>query len=249
MVDQSGFVEEWDEETGDHEMKAGYDPNVRDAILDQEGVAAEVLFPDADVLGTGRLASSPFGSGLGSGQGVDPAAVKAGARAHNRWLADFCATNPDRRIGVAVVPITAGVDDAVAEIHAAAEAGLRGVLIPTRWFDAAAYHDLAYDPVWAACEEAGARAAHPLRCRARRTTSIGPGFVPIYAAEAWWWAARPFWVLLLSGVFERHPGLKYSIAENGAWWVPDLDAAAWTRSGWARTTPASSATCSSRTSR
>jgi predicted TIM-barrel fold metal-dependent hydrolase len=29
-------------------------------------------------------------------------------------------------------------------------------------------------------------------------------------------------VLLLSGVFERHPSLKYSIAENGAWWVPDL---------------------------
>src|SRR4029453_17089729 len=114
MVNEA-FVEEWDEETGDHEMKAGYDPTVRDAILDQEGVAAEVLFPDADVLGTGRLASSPFGSGLGSGAGADPAALKAGARAHNRWLSDFCATNPDRRLGVAVVPITAGVDDAVAE--------------------------------------------------------------------------------------------------------------------------------------
>jgi hypothetical protein len=75
----TAFVEEWDEETGDHEMRAGYDPAVRDAILDQEGVAAEVLFPDADVLGTGRLASSPFGSGLGSGAGVDPTAVKAGA--------------------------------------------------------------------------------------------------------------------------------------------------------------------------
>jgi predicted TIM-barrel fold metal-dependent hydrolase len=40
--------------------------------------------------------------------------------------------------------------------------------------------------------------------------------------EAWWCAARPLWVLLLSGVFERHPGLNYSIAENGAWWVPDM---------------------------
>jgi predicted TIM-barrel fold metal-dependent hydrolase len=51
---------------------------------------------------------------------------------------------------------------------------------------------------------------------------LGPGFVPIYAAESWWWAARPFWVLILSGVFERHPALRYSIAENGAWWVPDI---------------------------
>src|SRR4051812_94463 len=155
MVDQSSFVQEWDEETGDAEMKAGYDPATRDAILDQEGVAAEVLFPDADVLGTGRLASSPFGSGLGSGRDADPAAVKAGARAHNRWLAAFCATNPARRLGGALVPTTAGVDDAVAQVHEAAEAGLRGILIPTRWFDGAAYHDLAYDPVWSACEEAG----------------------------------------------------------------------------------------------
>jgi hypothetical protein len=37
-----------------------------------------------------------------------------------------------------------------------------------------------------------------------------------------WWAARPFWVLILAGVFERHPALSYSIAENGAWWVPDI---------------------------
>jgi predicted TIM-barrel fold metal-dependent hydrolase len=215
------FVDEWDEETGDHDMKAGYDPGARDAILDREGVAAEVLFPDADVLGTGRLASSPFGSGLGSGADADPEAVRAGARAHNRWLADFCATNPSRRIGVAVVPVTAGIDEAVAEVHAAAERGLRGVMIPTRWFDAPAYLDLGYDPVWAACAEAGL-VVHTHSGAGPADYPLGPGFVSIYAAEAWWWAARPFWVLVLSGVFERHPTLRYSIAENGAWWVPDL---------------------------
>jgi predicted TIM-barrel fold metal-dependent hydrolase len=217
----TAFVEEWDEETGDREMKAGYDPDVRDGILDQEGVAAEVLFPDADVLGTGRLASSPFGSGLGSGSGADPANVKAGARAHNRWLADFCATNPARRIGVAVVPVTAGVEDAVAQVGAAAEAGLRGIMIPTRWFDAPAYLDPGYDPVWAACAEAGL-VLHTHSGAGPADYTLGPGFLPIYAAEAWWWAARPFWVLVLSGVFERHPALRYSIAENGAWWVPDI---------------------------
>jgi predicted TIM-barrel fold metal-dependent hydrolase len=217
----TAFVDEWDEETGDAEMRAGYDPATRDAILDKEGVAAEVLFPDADVLGTGRLASSPFGSGLGSGAGADPAALKAGARAHNRWLSDFCATNPARRIGVAVVPITAGVEEAVAEIHIAAERGLGGVLIPTRWFDAPAYLDPCYEPVWAACEATGL-VLHTHSGAGPADYTLGPGFLSIYAAEAWWWAARPFWVLVLSGVFERHPGLRYSIAENGAWWVPDI---------------------------
>jgi predicted TIM-barrel fold metal-dependent hydrolase len=219
--DNTAFVEEWDEETGDRDLKAGYDPATRDAILDREGVAAEVLFPDADVLGTGRLASSPFGSGLGSGVGVDPANIQAGARAHNRWLADFCATNPHRRIGVAVVPITAGVDAAVAQVHEAAEAGLRGIMIPTRWFDAPAYIDPSYDPVWAACAETGL-VVHTHSGAGPADYTLGPGFLAIYAAEAWWWAARPFWVLVLSGVFERHPELRYSIAENGAWWVPDI---------------------------
>jgi predicted TIM-barrel fold metal-dependent hydrolase len=214
------FIEEWDEETGDHDILAGYDPTVRDAILDQEGVAAEVLFPDADVLGVGRLGASPFGSGLASGRDSAPDAVKAGARAHNRWLADFCKTNPHRRIGVAVVPVTAGVDDAVAEVHAAANMGLRGVMMPTRWFDQPAYIDPAYDAFWAACAEAGL-VLHTHSGAGPSDYQPGPGFVSIYATEAWWWAARPFWVLLLSGVFERHPNLKYSIAENGAWWVPD----------------------------
>jgi predicted TIM-barrel fold metal-dependent hydrolase len=217
----AAFVEEWDEETGDHEMKAAYDPAARDAILDQEGVAAEVIFPDADVLGTGRLASSPFGSGLGSGVGVDPAAVKEGARAHNRWLADFCATNPTRRIGVAVVPVTSGVEDAVASVGAAADRGLRGVMIPTRWFDAPAYLDPVYEPFWAACAEAR-MVLHTHSGAGPADYTLGPGMISIYAAEAWWWAARPFWVLVLAGVFERHPGLQYSIAENGAWWVPDI---------------------------
>jgi predicted TIM-barrel fold metal-dependent hydrolase len=217
----SDFVEEWQDETGDHEMLAGYDPSVRDRILDEEGVAAEVLFPDADVLGTGRLASSPFGSGLASGVDADPEAVKAGARAHNRWLADFCATNPHRRIGVAVVPVTAGVDDAVREVHAAAELGLRGVMIPTRWFDQPAYLDPCYESFWAACAETGL-VVHTHSGAGPADYTIGPGMIGIYAAEAWWWAARPFWVLVLSGVFERHPTLRYSIAENGAWWVPDI---------------------------
>ena len=30
--------------------------------------------------------------------------LKAGVRAYNRWLADFCAANPDRHVGIALVP-------------------------------------------------------------------------------------------------------------------------------------------------
>jgi predicted TIM-barrel fold metal-dependent hydrolase len=215
------FGSQWEAQTGDGGLSAAYDSAVRRAKLDAEGVAVEVLFPDADVLGTGRVASSPFGSGLASGRDTEPELVLAGARAHNRWLADFCAEEPDRRVGVAVVPITVDVDLALAEIRAVRELGLTGVMIPTRWFDAAAYHDPVYEPVWSTLEELG-MVLHTHSGAGPADYEVGPGFMAIYATEAWWWAARPLWVLLWSGVFERHPGLAYSIAENGAWWVPDL---------------------------
>ncbi len=54
----------------------------------------------------------------------------AGLRAHNRWMADFCADTPGRRAGMAQVFLN-DVDDAVAEIEWAAEQR------PVRWHPAA----------------------------------------------------------------------------------------------------------------
>ena len=215
------FKKDWEALTGDGGLLAAYDSDARNERLDGEGVAAEVLFPDADVLGTGRVAASPFGSGLSGGVDTDPELVMAGARAHNRWLADFQAKEPHRRVGVAVVPVVIDVDLALDEIRAIAELGLRAVMIPTRWMDRPAYHEERYEPVWAELERLGL-VLHTHSGAGPTDYGIGPGFMAIYATEAYWWAARPLWVLIWSGVFERHPGLKYVVAENGAWWLPDI---------------------------
>ncbi len=215
------FRKEWEAKTGDGGLLAAFDSDARNEKLDVEGVAAEVLFPDADVLGTGRVAASPFGSGLSSSGDSVPELVMAGARAHNRWLADFCAKEPHRRIGVAVVPIVHDIDAAVTEIRAVHDLGLKGVLMPTRWMAEPAYHDPRYEPVWSTLEDLG-MVLHTHSGAGPTDYDIGPGFMAIYATEAYWWAARPLWVLLWSGVFERHPNLKYVIAENGAWWLPDI---------------------------
>jgi len=216
------FREAWESETGDGGLLAAYDSDARNERLDGEGVAAEVLFPDADVLGTGRVAASPFGSGLGNPTGCDGELMFAGARTHNRWLADFCAKEPHRRIGVGVVPVTVDVDAAVTEVHEVADRGLRGVLIPTRWFDEPAYLDPRYEPFWAAVEERGLVLHTHSGAGPTDYDPLLPGAMAVYATEAYWWAARPLWVLLWGGVFDRHPDLRYVVAENGAWWVPDL---------------------------
>jgi len=217
--EQEKFREEWEEETGDGGRLASYDPATRDAELDKEGIAGEVIFPDADVLGGG--ASAPFSAGLQSSGELDGDLVMAGARAHNRWLAELCSSSPERRCGVATVPILHDIDAAVAEMHRVAGDGLRAMLIPTLWGDKPAYHDPRYEPVWAAAEELGL-VVNVHSGGSSRDIHPGPGMVPIYATEAWWWAARPLWVLLWSGVFDRHPGLRFAVTEDGAWWLPDI---------------------------
>ena len=150
-------------------MRGAFDPAQRDKELDGDGVAGEVLFPDADAITGG--ASPPFGAGLSAADIADPELAFAGARAHNRFLAELCAHSPERRAGVALVPITHDVDRAVAEIEWAAANGLRGgILVPTMWRDHAPYIDPMYEPVWAAC------AAPTCRCtrtpaRRRRTST------------------------------------------------------------------------------
>jgi predicted TIM-barrel fold metal-dependent hydrolase len=217
--EQEKFRVDWEEETGDGGALASYDPATRDTELDREGIAGEVIFPDADVLGGG--ASAPFSAGLQSDGSLDGELVMAGARAHNRWLAELCSSSPERRCGVATIPILHDIDAAVEEMGRVAESGLRAMMIPTLWGDKPAYHDPVYEPIWAAAEDLDlAIAIHS--GGASKDIDPGPGMVPIYATEAWWWAARPLWVLLWSGLFDRRPGLRIAVTEDGAWWLPDI---------------------------
>ena len=112
-------------------MRGGWDAGRRDKELDADGVVGEVIFPDADAVRGG--ASAPFGAGLSlSGEG-DPSLAMAGVRAHNQWLGELCRDSPDRRKGLAIVPILHDIDEAVAEIRRAHADGLGGILIPVFW--------------------------------------------------------------------------------------------------------------------
>jgi predicted TIM-barrel fold metal-dependent hydrolase len=211
------FAEEWERENEDG-LRGGWDAGRRDKELDADGVAGEVIFPDADAVAGG--ASAPFGAGLGQTGDLDPTLLLAGARAHNRWLAELCAANPDRRAGVAIVPILDDIAAAVAEITRARESGLRGgILIPSMWQPYPPYHDRRYDPVWAACQDLGM----PVHVHSGAADREAYGeHVGIYVAEVRWWSTRPLWFLIWSGVFERFPGLRFVVTECGAFWASDL---------------------------
>ena len=190
----------------------------RDKELDADGVAGEVIFPDADSVSGG--ASAPFGAGLGASGDTPGELLFAGARAHNRWLAELCQDSPERRAGVAIVPIMVDVDAAVAEIRRAHASGLRGgILIPPMWQPHEPYHHPRYDPVWAVCEELS-MPVH-IHSGVADRASYGP-HVGIFTTETRFWSSRPLPFLIWSGVFERFPGLRFGVAECGAFWVSDL---------------------------
>ena len=211
------FAEEWERDNADG-LRGGWDAARRDKELDADGVAGEVIFPDADAVSGG--ASAPFGAGLGQTGEIEPTLLMAGARAHNRWLAQLCEESPERRAGIAIAPILYDPDAAVGEITRARQAGLRGgILIPSTWAPYPPYHDERYDPVWAACQDLD-MPVH-VHSGAADRESYGE-HVGIYVAEVRWWSTRPLWFLMWSGVFERFPRLKFVVTECGAFWAADL---------------------------
>ena len=211
------YIMGW-EKANEEGLKGAFDPSVRDKELDTDGVAADVLFADADAI-TG-MASPPFGAGLFAGAIEDPELAFAGAHAHNRFLAEMCSHSPHRRGGIALVPITHDVARAVAEIEwVAAQPGIRGIMIPTMWRGRAPYNDAVYDPVWTVCAETGL----PVHTHSGEAPMEEFGdHTGVYLAEVVWWAVRPAWHLLFSGAFERHPGLKFVVTEAAAYWAPDM---------------------------
>ncbi|MCD9624843.1 amidohydrolase family protein [Rhabdothermincola salaria] len=210
------YAKKWFEDH-DEELAGGWDAIKRDQALDNDGVAAEVVYPDADAVESRTCV--PFGAGLGLSGDLDPELGMAGAKAHNRWLAELCSHSPERRKGVALVPITVETEKVIAEIQWAHDNGLGAVMIPAMWVDQTPYHDRSYDPIWALCEELRMPVVTHSGSASRDEYGDHLG---IYVTEVTWWPARPLWFLLWSGVFHRFPGLRFGVTEGGCWWLPGL---------------------------
>ena len=209
--------EEW--RSGQEGKLAGaWDYDTRIQVLDDDGIAGEVIFPD----GITEMNMPPFGAGISlPTEDVVPELQWAGARSHNRWLAELCQMAPERRAGIAIVPLCWDVDEAVREARWAKENGLRGVMLPVRWGKQPGYDDPRYDPFWAACQEMGLVVNFHSGPAPMEDYGDGQGMVGIYISEVAWWLVRPLTFMLWGGVFERFPQLRVAITEGTAVWVPE----------------------------
>jgi predicted TIM-barrel fold metal-dependent hydrolase len=187
------------------------DSDRRQVELEQEGIVAEVIFPDFQ-----NSNEPPWGAAFPFPD-TDARRRRAGAMAYNRWLARFCSLLPGRRAGLAIIQ-PHDVDQALLDVRWAAGAGLAGIMLPTGDYELPSYHDRRYDPLWAACCDLGL----PVTIHSGGVPWEGYGLagMSVTKLELMWWARRPLWQFVFGAVFLRFPDLKLAFTEQGADWIP-----------------------------
>lgn len=194
-----------------------WDDERRLAEQEQDGVVAEVLFPNTipPFFPTGAVVARP--------PGPDDYELRlAGVRAHNRWLADWCAGQADRRAGIGQIFLN-DLDDAIADVRWCHEHGLRGGVlvqpVPDDMKHIKPLYAPDYDPLWGVCADLGVIV---------NTHSGGagmPDYGPYPAAGLLWiletsfFSKRPLTQMIVGGVFERFPDLRFVLTEQGASWI------------------------------
>jgi predicted TIM-barrel fold metal-dependent hydrolase len=212
-----GFENPFADIAGDTAYR-NWDSQRRLKELEEDGVVAEVLFPNTipPFYPSGNLTAAPPGAG-------EHELRWEGLRAHNRWMAEFCADTPGRRAGLAQI-LLHDVDAAVEEIRWAKEAGLfGGVLLPGIPPDSGLEPMISptYEPIWRTCAELEMPINH-------HSANAGPSY-GAYPATGWmffvetgFFSHRALWMLIFAGVFDRHPNLKLILTEGGAEWAPGV---------------------------
>jgi predicted TIM-barrel fold metal-dependent hydrolase len=193
------------------------------AVLEEQGIHAEVVFPGPIL--TGGLSPAMY---LGSQTSKGLEVVWPALHAYNRWLAEFCAAAPGRRAGTIPIDLH-DMDRAVEEIAWARGEGLfGGLMLPAMSIKSGlpGYADEYYDPLWSACEEYDLPVNLHTGASGSATDSKQlydekhAGYLGLY--EVFVFTRRPLWFLIFGGVFDRHPNLKVVVTENGVQWLPSL---------------------------
>ncbi len=162
----------------------------------------------------------------------DTALALASARAHNRMMTDFCSV--DRRLlATGYVPL---VDVAAAPVIAreAIDLGCKALVIPSR---CPAHHSpshIGFDAVWGLAQEAGL----PILFHVGGETKMAPAYMENglprvkdfhggdenFTSTSFMTIPVAVWqtmaVMIMDGVCDRFPNLKFGAVELGASWVP-----------------------------
>jgi predicted TIM-barrel fold metal-dependent hydrolase len=204
--------------TYDEIAPAMYDSTERLKFLDEQGIDAQVLYPNVGGFGNGYF--------LNIGERD---LVLTCVQAYNDFLTDWTSADPNRLIAITALPFW-DVDASVAELQRCAEAGHRAVNFcnnPADHGEPPLAHKH-WDPIWAAAQDAGLSVSFHVG-----GGSMGTQFED--TAEMGWMTnfakvsslimldnMRCVTELILGGVCHRFPDLKLVSVESGVGWIPGL---------------------------
>jgi predicted TIM-barrel fold metal-dependent hydrolase len=180
-------------------------PHLRLADMDTDGVEASVLFGPILPM---NLADSEL--------------KNACIQAYNDWLIEFCAVAPERLYGAGMLSKEDPAAAAAEVMRLARDGSLRQVNHLCGDFSAATYSDPAWDQFWSAAEETdmivsihtgggnrGGDSPAPREARQQGAFRSGGNSY-----------LEPLVGVLSFGVLERHPKLKFVLAEAQIGWLP-----------------------------
>jgi predicted TIM-barrel fold metal-dependent hydrolase len=188
----------------------GADPAARlaDMAVDRIGVAA--LYPTYGLMIQGVTERAP---------------AAALCRAINDWLAEYCAHDPQRLLGVGVLPMTDPADALAEARRCVEELGFRGVWRrPEHFAPLPPLHDPGYEALWSYLAEAdvplaihpGVSGVVPIDELAGR---YGDYFSAIHAVHFVMEQMMALTTFVAYGILDRHPGLRVAFLETGATWA------------------------------
>lgn len=185
--------------------EAGWTPELYIQGLQEDGVAGGVLYPSTAVQAY-RCIAGPL--------------LAAVARAYNDWIVEFCMA--DRRRLKAVAMIT--VDNpagATSEMYRMAKKGASALMLPIFPEHPKTYDLPEFEPVWAAAAEIGLPIVFHLGTNQRARFREPPLDLIVHATKDVH-VQRSISILVLSGIFGRHPTLRVGAIEFGASWAGPL---------------------------
>jgi predicted TIM-barrel fold metal-dependent hydrolase len=222
-----------------------YDPVLRLADMDREGIAAEQIY-----LGDSRLGDM-FHNVTGRDYGIE--AWEAGAKGWNRYCADAFGFAPDRLLITGAIGPCVDMDAQIAELDWMADHNFVGVYGPgyLKHPGMPPLSDSYWDGFWAKCTERGltmvvhagfgtmvgtafpqiekmyddvvaAAGTNDLNAMLEHAGAISDDSVQFFNdfLNKNLDSRQPMWQMMLGGVFDRHPDLKLELSEIRLDWIP-----------------------------
>lgn len=179
---------------------------------DEDGIDAEVIYPP--------IRTMMYFMSAGNSERQKEIAL-AGIQAYNDWMSqDFCAADPDRLIGLAMIP-NLGIEASLAELRRCAAMGKKGCVIMA-WPAGGDLISEEDEPFWAEAERLNMPVSIHIMLAARRAGTVDVPSHPLVRPAVVSLENMPRLIgeTVYSGIFDRYPNLRFVGGEVNVGWVP-----------------------------